>query len=59
MVYRFFTGIRNAVALDYNSADGHVYVVQHGRDMLHGLFPDMYTEEESAEAAAEGNVSFK
>ncbi|WP_162415850.1 PQQ-dependent sugar dehydrogenase [Cyclobacterium roseum] len=51
--YRFSTGIRNAVALDYNSADGHVYVVQHGRDMLHGLFPDMYTEEESAEQPAE------
>ncbi|WP_162340571.1 PQQ-dependent sugar dehydrogenase [Cyclobacterium salsum] len=51
--YRFSTGIRNAVALDYNAADGHVYVVQHGRDMLHGLFPDMYTEEESAEQPAE------
>lgn len=51
--YRFSTGIRNAVALEYNSVDGHVYAVQHGRDMLHGLFPDMYSEEESAEQPAE------
>jgi glucose/arabinose dehydrogenase len=51
--YRFSTGIRNAVALQFNPVDGHVYAVQHGRDMLHGLFPDMYTEEESAEQPAE------
>lgn len=51
--HRFSTGIRNAVALQFNPLDGHVYAVQHGRDMLNGLFPDMYTEEESAEQPAE------
>ncbi|MFC4871654.1 PQQ-dependent sugar dehydrogenase [Negadavirga shengliensis] len=51
--HRFSTGIRNAVALRYNPMDGHVYAVQHGRDMLHGLFPDMYSEEDNAEIPAE------
>ena len=51
--YRFATGIRNAVALGYNPMDGHVYAVQHGRDMLNALFPDMYDEKASAETPAE------
>lgn len=51
--YRYSTGIRNAVALQFNPLDGHVYAVQHGRDMLNGLFPDMYTTEESVEQPAE------
>ncbi|EPR67654.1 PQQ-dependent sugar dehydrogenase [Cyclobacterium qasimii] len=51
--HRFSTGIRNAVALQFNPLDGHVYAVQHGRDMLNGLFPDMYTVEESVEQPAE------
>ncbi|MEX2565471.1 MAG: PQQ-dependent sugar dehydrogenase [Cyclobacteriaceae bacterium] len=51
--YRFATGIRNAVALGFNPTDGHVYAVQHGRDMLSALFPDMYDDEASAETPAE------
>ncbi|MEX2591128.1 MAG: PQQ-dependent sugar dehydrogenase [Anditalea sp.] len=51
--HRFSTGIRNAVALGFNPLDGHVYAVQHGRDMLSGLFPDMYDEKTSAESPAE------
>lgn len=51
--HRYSTGIRNAVALEFNPFDGHVYAVQHGRDMLTGLFPDMYTTEESVELPAE------
>ncbi|WP_373494547.1 sorbosone dehydrogenase family protein [Aquiflexum sp.] len=51
--HRFSTGIRNAVALEFNPIDGHVYAVQHGRDMLNALFPDLYDEEANAELPAE------
>jgi glucose/arabinose dehydrogenase len=51
--YRYSTGIRNAVAIDYNPNSKHVYVVQHGRDQLHQFFPELYSEEQSAELPAE------
>jgi len=51
--YRYSSGIRNAVAIDYNPYSKHVYVVQHGRDQLHQFFPGYYTQEESAELPAE------
>ncbi|WP_114749824.1 PQQ-dependent sugar dehydrogenase [Pleomorphovibrio marinus] len=51
--HRFSTGIRNAVALGYNPNDGHVYAVQHGRDMLDGFWPELYDENENAEIPAE------
>lgn len=50
---RFATGIRNAVALDWNPADQTLYAVQHGRDQLHHLWPDRYTQEENAQLPAE------
>ncbi len=51
--HKYATGIRNAVALGYNPTDKHVYAVQHGRDMLNGLFPEMYDEAASAALPAE------
>ena len=51
--HRYSTGIRNSVAIGYNGVSGHVYVVQHGRDQLHQLFPEYYSAEESAELPAE------
>ncbi len=51
--YRYSTGIRNAVALGYNSSDKHVYVVQHGRDLLNSLFPESFDEGDNAEIPAE------
>ncbi len=51
--HRFSTGIRNAVALRHNLMDGHVYAVQHGRDMVSALYPDKYTAEDNAEIPAE------
>ncbi|HLV02129.1 MAG TPA: hypothetical protein VKZ59_12730 [Acidobacteriota bacterium] len=51
--YRYATGIRHAVALDWNFEVGELYVVQHGRDQLHQLWPDLFTEEQSAELPAE------
>lgn len=51
--HRFATGIRNAVALGFNADDKHVYAVQHGRDLLNGLFPDNFDENDNAEIPAE------
>lgn len=50
---RYATGIRNAVALDWNENEDQLYVVQHGRDQLHSLWSDYYTQEENAEQPAE------
>ena len=50
---RYATGIRNAVALTWNDAVDTLYAAQHGRDQLHSFFPDLYTQEESAELPAE------
>ncbi len=51
--YRYSTGIRNAVAIGYNSSSKNVYVLQHGRDQLNQFFPEYYTQEQSAELPAE------
>jgi len=51
--YRFSTGIRNAVAINYNPYSKHVYIVQHGRDQLYQFFPEYYSQEQSAELPAE------
>lgn len=50
---RYATGIRNAVALDWNTANNTLYALQHGRDMLATLYPDQYTNEQSAELPSE------
>jgi glucose/arabinose dehydrogenase len=50
---RYATGIRNIVGLDWNGTNNTLYAMQHGRDNLNSLFPDLYNEEESAELPAE------
>jgi glucose/arabinose dehydrogenase/mono/diheme cytochrome c family protein len=50
---RYATGLRNVVAIDYNTQTDQIYVMQHGRDQLNNLFPALYTEKESAELPAE------
>lgn len=50
---RYATGLRNVVGLDWNTTVDALFVMQHGRDQLHTLWPDFYTEEESAELPAE------
>ena len=50
---RYATGLRNVVGLDWNSSENALYVAQHGRDQLHSLWPDLYTEEQNAELPAE------
>jgi len=50
---RYATGLRNVVGLDWNSKEKKLFVMQHGRDQLHDLFPDLYDENTSADLPAE------
>ncbi len=50
---RYATGLRNVVGLDWNTASNTLFVMQHGRDQLHDLFPEMYDTKQSAELPAE------
>jgi len=50
---RYATGIRNAVALSWNSTVDKLYALQHGRDDLHRFWPDYFTEEDNLELPAE------
>ncbi len=47
----YATGIRHGVANAWH--EGRLYVVQHGRDDLHRLWPDLFTEEQNNELPAE------
>ncbi|MGB3618496.1 MAG: PQQ-dependent sugar dehydrogenase [Catalinimonas sp.] len=51
--YRYATGIRNAVALDWNHHAGALYALQHGRDQLHALWGDRFTKEQAVELPGE------
>ncbi len=46
--YRYATGIRSVVAMDWNHADSTLYVLQHGRDDLVRNWPEIYNHWESA-----------
>lgn len=46
-------GIRNTVGLDWNQQQNQLFVMQHGRDQLHDIFPDLYTTKQSSELPAE------
>lgn len=50
---RFVTGLRNVVALGLNSSSGSLFGVMHGRDSLHELWPELYTEAQRVEKPAE------
>jgi glucose/arabinose dehydrogenase len=51
--YRFATGLRNCVAIEWNDAVNNLYVVQHGRDQLNQFFPELYSDEDNANLPAE------
>ena len=51
--YRYSTGHRNAVGIDWNPYADALYLMQHGRDQLGSFFPDYYSEADSAELPAE------
>jgi len=46
-------GLRNVVGLDWNQKDNALFVMQHGRDQLHDLFPQYYTDQQSSVLPAE------
>ena len=50
---RIATGIRSVVAMDWNNADDHLYIVMHGRDNLFSLYPDRFSPWQSAMLPAE------
>jgi glucose/arabinose dehydrogenase len=50
---QYATGLRHVVGLDWNNQLNKLFVMQHGRDELHRLFPHLYTETENAELPAE------
>ena len=50
---KYATGLRNVVGLDWNQQNDQLFVMQHGRDQLHDIFPDMFTVKQSAELPAE------
>ena len=51
--YHYASGIRNAYAIDWHPADKRLYVVQHGRDHLHEIWPDIYSLKDDAWLPAE------
>lgn len=56
---RYATGIRNVVGLDWNHTTNSLFAMQHGRDNLNSLFPELYTNEQSAELPAEEMLEVK
>ncbi|HEU5146306.1 MAG TPA: PQQ-dependent sugar dehydrogenase [Chryseosolibacter sp.] len=44
----FATGIRSVVAMAWNPADENLYLVMHGRDNLHSLFPHVFSAWQNA-----------
>jgi glucose/arabinose dehydrogenase len=56
---RYATGLRNVVGMDWNQQDNQLFVMQHGRDALHNLFPQLYTDQQSALLPAECMYALK
>jgi glucose/arabinose dehydrogenase len=50
---RFATGMRNAVALEYNESQKALFSVIHGRDSIDTLFPSLYNAQDNATRQAE------
>jgi glucose/arabinose dehydrogenase len=50
---RYNTGVRNAMALDWNHEDDTLYFATHGRDQLSGLWPEIYSHDDNTEMPAE------
>ena len=50
---RYATGMRNAVAIEWNAGQNALYSVIHGRDSIDTLFPALYNAEDNATRQAE------
>ena len=55
----YASGLRNVVGLDWNQSLDQLFVMQHGRDQLFQLDPDLYTAQQSAELPAETMYALK
>lgn len=55
----YASGLRNVVGLDWNQQANQLFVMQHGRDALHDLFPNMFTVHQSAILPAECMYALK
>ncbi len=51
--YRYATGIRSIVGMEWNPVDNTLYALQHGRDNMHRMWPDLYSPWQSAMLPAE------
>ncbi|MCQ6956696.1 PQQ-dependent sugar dehydrogenase [Mucilaginibacter aquariorum] len=56
---RYATGLRNVVGMDWNKQNNQLFVMQHGRDALHDIFPDMFDTKQSAILPAECMYAIK
>lgn len=50
---RYATGFKNIVGLDWNVNTHSLFVMQHGRDQLHDLYPQLYSQERANSQPAE------
>ncbi len=50
---RYATGIRNVVGLDWNDEINELFVMQHGRDQLGSMFPNVFDAQKVDELPAE------
>ncbi|MEP7257046.1 MAG: PQQ-dependent sugar dehydrogenase [Flavitalea sp.] len=55
----YATGTRNIVGLDWNVQSNELFAMQHGRDGLFQMFPEMYDEMQGAEIPAEEMLRVK
>jgi len=46
--YRYATGIRSIVGMEWNPQDHNLYALQHGRDNMHRTWPELYSPWQSA-----------
>ncbi|MDB5029680.1 PQQ-dependent sugar dehydrogenase [Mucilaginibacter sp.] len=50
---RYATGLRNVMGMDWNYQDNQLFVMQHGRDQLHDIFPEIFDQKQSSLLPAE------
>src|SRR5476651_304000 len=56
---RYTTGLRNVVGLDWNTQLNQLFVMQHGRDQLNTIFPELYDAKQNAQLPAECMYALK
>jgi glucose/arabinose dehydrogenase/mono/diheme cytochrome c family protein len=57
--FKYATGLRSVVAMDWNTAENCLYVVAHGRDDLRLLFPKLFSPWQSAVLPSEEFLKIK